>query len=169
MRPHLFVLALAAALLCALVVSPGQAQAQISAPLEIVLSDLEGNVITTLEGTFEITRFVARRGGLFAVGNFILENGASVPLILPVLLGDEGGTTGTCDVLNLVLGPIHLDLLGLVVDTNQIEVNITAESGPGNLLGNLLCRVAGLLDGGGNLRNLAFLLNLINQLVEPPA
>ena len=53
-----------------------------------------------------------------------------------------------CDVLNLVLGPLHLDLLGLVVDLNRVVLNIVAQSGAGNLLGNLLCAVAGLLDGG---------------------
>ena len=54
---------------------------------------------------------------------------------------------GTCEVLNLVLGPLHLDLLGLVIDLNQVVLNITAEQGSGNLLGNLVCAVAGLLDG----------------------
>jgi hypothetical protein len=54
----------------------------------------------------------------------------------------------TCDILNLVLGPLHLDLLGLVIDLNQVVLNIVAQSGAGNLLGNLLCAVAGLLDGG---------------------
>jgi hypothetical protein len=44
--------------------------------------------------------------------------------------------TGTCDILNLTLGPLDLNLLGLRVQ----------------LLGNLLCAAAGLLDsptGGG--------------------
>ena len=39
-----------------------------------------------------------------------------------------------------------------------IVLDITAESGPGNLLGNLLCAVAGLLD---NPSGLARLLNQI--------
>src|SRR5436190_1692707 len=47
--------------------------------------------------------------------------------------------TGTCQILHLTLGPIDLNLLGLVVHTNQIVIDITAQSGPGNLLGNLLC------------------------------
>ena len=34
----------------------------------------------------------------------------------------------TCDVLNLVLGPLHLDLLGLVVDLNQVVLNITGQN-----------------------------------------
>ena len=60
-----------------------------------------------------------------------------------------------CDILNLDLGPLYLDVLGLVVDLSDVQLDITAEPGPGNLLGNLLCAVAGLLDGpGGGLGNL---------------
>jgi hypothetical protein len=78
---------------------------------------------------------------------------------------------GTCPVLSLTLGPLHLDLLGLVVDLNQVNLNITAQSGPGNLLGNLLCSVAGLLDntGSGGTGGLSGLLqsitNLLNQIL----
>ena len=72
---------------------------------------------------------------------------------------------GTCDVLNLVLGPLHLDLLGLVVDLNQVVLNIIAEQGPGNLLGNLLCAVAGLLDGPSPLGAIAGLLNRILSIL----
>ncbi len=54
----------------------------------------------------------------------------------------------TTPILNLHLGPIHLDLLGLQVDTSQICLDVTAHSGPGNLLGNLLTDVANLLNGG---------------------
>ena len=67
-------------------------------------------------------------------------------------------TAGSCDILNLVLGPLHLNVLGLVVDLNQVVLHITAQSGAGNLLGNLLCAVAGLLDGSG-INGLATLLN----------
>lgn len=68
----------------------------------------------------------------------------------------------TCQVLKLVLGPLHLDLLGLVVDLNQVHLVITAVPGPGNLLGNLLCAVAGLLDNTGNpLGGITALLNNI--------
>jgi hypothetical protein len=52
----------------------------------------------------------------------------------------------SCEVLDLVLGPINLNLLGLVVRTNRINVRIDAVPGPGNLLGNLLCAITGLLD-----------------------
>jgi hypothetical protein len=53
---------------------------------------------------------------------------------------------GQCEILDLVLGPLDLDLLGLVVFLDTVHLNITAQQGPGNLLGNLLCAVAGLLD-----------------------
>jgi len=73
-----------------------------------------------------------------------------------------------CDILNLDIGAIHLDLLGLVVDLSPIHLDITAVSGAGNLLGNLLCAVAGLLDPNGFLtdliNNLTALLNLLNQI-----
>jgi hypothetical protein len=53
----------------------------------------------------------------------------------------------SCDILHLELGPLDLDLLGLVIHLNRIVLDIDAEPGPGNLLGNLLCAIAGLLDG----------------------
>lgn len=52
-----------------------------------------------------------------------------------------------CPILHLDLGPLNLDLLGLQVHLNQVVLDVTAVPGPGNLLGNLLCAVAGLLDG----------------------
>ena len=52
----------------------------------------------------------------------------------------------TCPILNLTIGPINLNLLGLVVKTNTIHLSITAVEAPGNLLGNLLCAVANLLN-----------------------
>ncbi len=69
---------------------------------------------------------------------------------------------GSCDILSLVLGPLHLDLLGLVVDLNQVVLDITAQSGAGNLLGNLLCAITGLLDAGSLG---AQLVGLLNQLI----
>jgi hypothetical protein len=64
-----------------------------------------------------------------------------------------------CKILNLDLGPLHLDLLGLVIDLAPVNLDITAVPGAGNLLGNLLCAVAGLLDRGGPLQGISALLN----------
>ena len=70
----------------------------------------------------------------------------------------------TCDILNLVLGPLDLDLLGLQVHLNRVVLNIVAVTGAGNLLGNLLCAVTGLLDGGlGGL--LGQVRSLLNQIL----
>jgi hypothetical protein len=44
----------------------------------------------------------------------------------------------TCPVLSLILGPLHLELLGLVVDLNQVKLKITAYRGQG-ALGDLFC------------------------------
>jgi hypothetical protein len=47
-----------------------------------------------------------------------------------------------------------------------VVLDITAQSGPGNLLGNLLCSVANLLNGGSVLsQDLTGLLNIVQQLV----
>jgi hypothetical protein len=70
-----------------------------------------------------------------------------------------------CYILNLVLGPLDLDLLGLQVHLDRIVLNIVAQSGAGNLLGNLLCAVAGLLDGSGALGRISRLLNRVLGLL----
>jgi len=72
-----------------------------------------------------------------------------------------------CPILHLELGRLDLNLLGLRVQLNQVVLDVTALPGPGNLLGNLLCAVAGLLDGvdlGELLGNL--LQSLIDALIR---
>jgi hypothetical protein len=68
-----------------------------------------------------------------------------------------------CPILHLELGPLDLNLLGLRVQLNQVVLDVTAIPGPGNLLGNLLCALAGLLDGVdvGNV-----LGNVLQQLID---
>jgi hypothetical protein len=51
-----------------------------------------------------------------------------------------------CDILFLDLAPLHLDLLGLELDLAEVVLDLDAVSGPGALVGNLLCAVTGLLD-----------------------
>jgi hypothetical protein len=48
---------------------------------------------------------------------------------------------GPCSIVDLVLGPLHLDLLGLIVDLNQVHLQITADPN-GGILGSLLCSLA---------------------------
>jgi hypothetical protein len=68
----------------------------------------------------------------------------------------------SCQILRLSIGAIDLNLLGLVVHLNPVLLIITAVPGPGNLLGNLLCAIANLLNGSGPL---AQLIALLNQLL----
>jgi hypothetical protein len=82
----------------------------------------------------------------------------------------RGATAGvasraTCDILHLVLGPLDLDLLGLQVHLNRVVLDIVAVTGAGNLLGNLLCAITGLLDGTPAAGLLGQLANLLNQVL----
>jgi hypothetical protein len=47
-----------------------------------------------------------------------------------------------CPILELVLGPLDLNLLGLLVHLDRVHLTITAERG-GGILGDLLCSLAG--------------------------
>lgn len=71
------------------------------------------------------------------------------------------GFTGTCTILTLHTGAINLSLLGLNVSLSPIDLVITATAAPGNLLGNLLCAVAHLLDSNASLGAVTSLLNQI--------
>jgi hypothetical protein len=72
----------------------------------------------------------------------------------------------TCNILHLVLGPLNLNLLGLKVHLNRVVLDITAQSGSGNLLGNLLCAVAHLLDNTSPpLLNILQLSSLLNRVI----
>ncbi|OBA85491.1 hypothetical protein A5662_00150 [Mycobacteriaceae bacterium 1482268.1] len=116
-----------------------------------------------LTGNFTATQFIkgTSQTGLMAVGQLTGTLGGqqvSQQVTLPV-----NQITGSCEILDLVLGPLDLNLLGLVVHLDTVHLNITAQSGPGNLLGNLLCAVAGLLDNpSGNINGI---LNLLNRIL----
>ena len=71
-----------------------------------------------------------------------------------------------CDVLHLVLGPLDLDLLGLQVHLDKVVLDIVAATGAGNLLGNLLCAITGLLDGGPLAGLLGQLNDLLGQILD---
>jgi hypothetical protein len=121
-----------------------------------------------LNGVFTITSFAVNSAGqLVANGTFtgtavvggVAQTVTDTPASTPV------AATGTCRILDLTLGPLHLDLLGLVVDLNQVHLTITAQQGPGNLLGNLLCAIANLLNGSPSPTALQQIVNLLNQIL----
>ena len=120
--------------------------------------------VGTFAGAFTTTGFQLVNGVINAVGTLtgtftpiggvaqVVNQALSIPLT---------GLTGTCTILTLHTGAISLNLLGLNVALAPIDLVITAQAAPGNLLGNLLCAVAHLLDGGGPLSGLVALLNQI--------
>jgi len=55
-------------------------------------------------------------------------------------------TAANCQILNLNPQPLNLDLLGLVANLVAVHLDLTGATGPGKLLGNLLCGLAGALD-----------------------
>jgi hypothetical protein len=65
------------------------------------------------------------------------------PLAFSVPLSPKATTSAAvaCPVLNLILGPLNLDLLGLVVNLNQVNLTITATPG-GGTLGDLFCSLS---------------------------
>ena len=138
-------------------------------------------------GTYTIERFVAKGGKIYSVGTVTGKLGSKKvtkenvrlpatvanasapakasqvpPLPLPPLPAGNA-----CSILSLDLGPINLNVLGLVVRTNQIQLRIDAVQGPGNLLGNLLCGITGILNPSGALANtpLGQLAQILNALL----
>jgi hypothetical protein len=153
----------------------------------------DGNVFS---GTMDVLGFV-NDNGLKAIasltGTITPATGAAqqvtgAVVLIPVQNAAAAGATGiggptsnlsssapsaaavvSCNILHLDLGPLDLNLLGLAVHLNEVVLDITAVPGAGNLLGNLLCAVANLLNGvnvnllGGALVNT--LTTLLNNLV----
>jgi len=116
----------------------------------------------------QITHFAYDAGQLYVDGGLFDASGNRIGTFshIPATLSSSGGTTQpTCPILTLDIGAIHLNLLGLVVDLSPIHLSITAQSGSGNLLGNLLCAVANLLNGGGLATQIQSLITQINNLL----
>jgi hypothetical protein len=81
-----------------------------------------------------------------------------------------GHSGGACDILDLSLGPVDLTLLGLNVhldncNNGPVTIDVTAQPGPGNLLGNLLCGLTHVLDSNANLGALARRLDRLGHVI----
>ena len=135
--------------------NPAQAASSISIP---VTGSGGGS---TFAGTFKLQQFAVSQGQVVAngllTGIVTAANGTITSVVQTVSMPVTAGAS-TCQILHLDLGPLNLNLLGLQVSLNQVVLDINAQSGPGNLLGNLLCSVANLLN---NPSGLASLLNQI--------
>jgi hypothetical protein len=98
------------------------------------------------DGTFSLRRFTARAGKLYAVGKLqgrLDGHRVARTVRMPTRrLLQIPPTPGACQVLNLTLGPLDLNLLGLRVRLSRVDLRIEAIPG-GGLLGDLLCGLSG--------------------------
>jgi hypothetical protein len=168
MKTRLMVLAVVVAMLASFAFAPTQtASAQVTVPISGTVTQA-GIVVGNFVGEFDIQRFAVQGGQLVAVGTLTgtLTNTVTgvVTEITRQITLPVGVTQATCEILDLSLGPLDLDLLGLVIHLDEVNLQITAEQGPGNLLGNLLCAIAGLLDNGPN-NVLTAVARILNQIL----
>ena len=160
----------------------GSANAQESTPLAktvpITGAAKNGKQFT---GTYKINRFVSKGDQVFAVGKLkgtlknrkVTRRGVRIPVqsltASPVTGARAAQIPTACQILRLVLGPLDLNLLGLRVQLNQVNLRITAIPG-GGLLGDLLCGLTNLLNPTGLLGNtLSQVLNSLLALVPQTA
>ena len=163
----------AAAFLAITAFVPHQAAAaQPTAAYEIPISTAGAQ--GTFTGVLRITNFAVENNALVATGTvtgtLTGAGGAMTSIVRTVTLpvsttSVKAAKTAGCGILHLELGPLDLDLLGLVVHLDRVVLDLTAVPGAGNLLGNLLCSVVNLLNTGGPLTQIASLLNQILALL----
>jgi hypothetical protein len=159
----------------------GEQTLQQKALVKPVTGSVDG---TAFSGQLRVVQFIAKDDKIFAVANLTDVTGnlssSTINALqggsyqLPVDFSQPQQTSGSgsssealvsCDVLFLQLGPLDLDLLGLVVHLDQVTLDIDAVSDAGNLLGNLLCAIVGLLDPLSFLQNILQIVTLLNQVI----
>jgi hypothetical protein len=124
---------------------------------------LLGDLLCGLTGGLNLGDLSGLLNGLPEVLNGALAGAADAAD--PATPQDDEICTGECTVLDLALGPINLNLLGLEVnlddcDNGPVLVCVSATASEG-LLGGLLC---GLTGNGGILGNLGVLEQLLDTI-----
>ena len=159
-------------------------QIQVNANAQTGNGLLLGNVLTTLLNTLGATpqnlttlnanlnALLAKVVGVLNASSLVLSADAVSSLsqvlqmlALPNLVNQTG--TASAPILNLAIAsndgttpPVDVNLLGLIVTTSNIQAQLLAQTGDGQILGNLLYNVANLLNPGGSLN----LLTILNAL-----
>ncbi|KAJ3049661.1 hypothetical protein HK097_009368 [Rhizophlyctis rosea] len=173
------ILALFFALLLTLSVALPTPQDDSSAPSKAVgqVTDATCNGEKLEGATFTVDKFIGGEGNDLKAAGLLTATCAgksiSETITLPVQsINGKPSSSGlsrrqlSCSILDLVLGPLDLNLLGLVLNLNQVLLTLEAVPGAGALLGNLLCAVTNLLNGGALLGGLAGALNgILNGLL----
>jgi hypothetical protein len=147
---------------------------------------LLGNVLTTALNTVDATpenltglssnlnALLAKVVGVLNAATLVLPSGAigGLPSLLQTLANPTlvSANPAQSQLLDLVVQsqnsgpPVDVDLLGLQVTTSNIHAQLLAQTGDGQVLGNLLYNVANLLNPG----NTSTLLSLLTQLGKLP-
>lgn len=131
--------------------------------------------VGSVQVRLQVNRFVKRGSRLYAVGTAIsqftptADQAQTYPtktvrraFTAPVRkLKRIEAAQRICPVLDLTLGPLDLNLLGLMVHLDTVHLTITADSN-GGLLGSLLCSLAGRGGGGAGLATMKAAKTLTN-------
>ncbi len=154
---------------------------QVNATNQTGNGDLLGNVTTTLLNTLganptnlgvlngDLNAILGKVIGVLNASTLSLPVGivgtlspALQQLASPTLVNPSGN--GSASILNLAIAspnsstpPVAVNLLGLNITTSNIQAQLTAQTGQGQILGNLLYNVANLLNPGGSLNLLPIL------------
>ncbi len=154
---------------------------QVNATNQTGNGDLLGNVTTSLLNTLgatptnlgtlngDLNAIVGKVIGVLNASTLTLPANAvsslSAPLqelASPTLVNPSG--SASAPILNLAIAstdgstpPVDVNLLGLDITTSNIQAQLTAQTGQGQILGNLLYNVANLLNPGGSLNLLPIL------------
>ena len=167
------------AIMLATMAIPATAQTPTRSPLSS--GSLTVAIPATVDGqavpaTFTIKRFVRAGTGVAAEGTLTLTTAsgpvvtaATLPVTLPTSAAGPTIQQAVCEILDLTLGPLDLNLAGLIVELDTVHLLITADPA-GGLLGSLL---SGLLCGSGGLGgllgdlvgNLQQIVNILNQIL----
>jgi hypothetical protein len=109
----------------------------------VVTGQARGGVLGSLFCKLAHAKATAARVAVAHTMNASLRHHPLQPLGFTVALKPVATQTAaaTCPVLDLTLGPLNLNLLGLVVDLNQVHLTITATQG-GGTLGDLFCNLS---------------------------
>lgn len=127
----------------------------------VILNELEATPQELSELSGNINEVLAKVVGVLNASTLTLPDDALDPLsdaierlALPNLITATPGASAP--ILDLVIAstdgatpPVQVDLLGLEITTSDIDAHLTAVTGEGQVLGNLLYNVANLMNPGG--------------------
>ncbi len=138
-------------------------------PSTVLLTGLAGDG-ATLYGRFRPDHFTGSPAGMSVDGvltGTLTRTGAvqthfTQPLVLPV---DRGQSDGTCQFINIALGPRDVGVAGDGVHIDQMVFNVSWAQGPGSRLDVPLCQAELLLRGAPADTN-AGLAGVLNQMLS---